>query len=101
MEGERQAPGMHAEGFCYSILSLSIVLKEFLHCPIKIRGYFLSFVKCIIFSFGFFYRSRMYYETISQVLPDVKLFINSGDGSNVQSLLPLDSLVTTNGGEQQ
>ena len=45
-------------------------------------------------------RSRMYYETISQILPDVKLFINSGDGSNVQSLLPLDSLVTTNGGEQ-
>ena len=44
-------------------------------------------------------RSRMYYETISGILPDVKLFINTGDGSNVQSLLPLDSLVTTNGGE--
>ena len=44
-------------------------------------------------------RSRMYYETISEVLPDVKLFINTGDSSNVQSLLPLDSLVTTNGGE--
>jgi len=44
-------------------------------------------------------RSRMYYETISEVLPDVKLFINSGDGSNVQTLLPLESLVT-NGGEQ-
>jgi len=39
-------------------------------------------------------RSRMYYETISEVLPDVKLFINSGDGSNVQTLLPLESLVT-------
>ena len=40
-------------------------------------------------------RSRMYYETISQVLPDVKLYINSGSGSNsdVQMLLPLDSLV--------
>ena len=25
--------------------------------------------------------------------------INTGDGANVQSLLPLDSLVTTNGGE--
>ena len=44
-------------------------------------------------------RSRMYYETISQVLPDVKLYINSGDGSNVQTLLPLESLVT-NGGDQ-
>jgi len=44
-------------------------------------------------------RSRMYYETISEVLPGVKLFINTGDGSNVQSLLPLESLVTTNGGE--
>jgi len=45
-------------------------------------------------------RSRMYYETISEVLPDVKLYINSGDGSNVQTLLPLESLVNTNGGEQ-
>ena len=44
-------------------------------------------------------RSRMYYETISQVLPGVKLYINSGDGSNVQNLLPLESLVT-NGGDQ-
>ena len=44
-------------------------------------------------------RSRMYYETISQVLPGVKLYINTGDGGNVQSLLPLESLVTTNGGE--
>ena len=44
-------------------------------------------------------RSRMYYETISQVLPGVKLYINTGDGANVQSLLPLESLVTTNGGE--
>ena len=44
-------------------------------------------------------RSRMYYETISGILPGVKLFINTGDGSNVQSLLPLDSLVAPNGGE--
>ena len=40
-------------------------------------------------------RSRMYYEAISRVLPGVKLYINSGDGSNVQTLLPLESLVTT------
>ena len=45
-------------------------------------------------------RSRMYYETISQVLPDVKLYINSGNGNNVQTLLPLESLVTNDGGEQ-
>ena len=41
-------------------------------------------------------RSRMYYETISGILPGVKLFINTGDGSNIQSLLPLDSLIETN-----
>lgn len=45
-------------------------------------------------------RSRMYYETISEILPGVKLYINSGDGSNVQSLLPLEPMITTNGGEQ-
>ena len=38
-------------------------------------------------------RSRMYYETISEILPDVKLYINTGDGSNLQTLLPLESLV--------
>ncbi|MBR4864118.1 MAG: FtsH protease activity modulator HflK [Oscillospiraceae bacterium] len=41
-------------------------------------------------------RIRMYYEAISQILPDVKLYINTGDGSNVDMLLPLESLV--NGG---
>ena len=45
-------------------------------------------------------RTRMYYEAISSVLPDVKLFINtgSGSGSDVQMLLPLESLVEANGG---
>ena len=38
-------------------------------------------------------RSRMYYETISEILPGVKLYINTGDGSNLQTLLPLESLV--------
>ena len=38
-------------------------------------------------------RSRMYYETISQILPGVKLYVNTGDGSNLQTLLPLESLV--------
>ncbi len=45
-------------------------------------------------------RSRMYYEAISEILPDVKLFINTGSaGSDVQMLLPLDSLVESDGGE--
>lgn len=46
-------------------------------------------------------RSRMYYETISEVLPDVKLYINTGagSGSDVQMLLPLESLVTGEGGQ--
>ena len=38
-------------------------------------------------------RSRMYYETISQVLPGVKLYVNTGSGSSTNMLLPLESLV--------
>ena len=38
-------------------------------------------------------RSRMYYEAIAQILPGVKLYINTGSGEDVQMLLPLDSLV--------
>jgi len=38
-------------------------------------------------------KSRMYYETISQVLPGVKLFINTGDGDSVDMLLPLETIV--------
>ena len=45
-------------------------------------------------------RSRMYYEAISQVLPGVKLYINTGSGSSdVQMLLPLEDLATVNGGQ--
>jgi len=45
-------------------------------------------------------RSRMYYEAISEILPNVKLFVNtsSGDGNDVQMLLPLESIVNTTGG---
>ena len=39
-------------------------------------------------------RSRMYYEMISKVLPGVKLYINTGSGSDVNMLLPLESLLT-------
>ena len=44
-------------------------------------------------------RSRMYYEAISQILPDVRLFINTSSSGDVQMLLPLESIVeTTTGG---
>ncbi len=45
-------------------------------------------------------RSRMYYEAISEVLPGVKLFVNTGtgSGSDVQMLLPLDALLAPTGG---
>ena len=39
-------------------------------------------------------RSRMYYEAVSQILPGVKLYVNTaGEGSDVQMLLPLESMV--------
>ena len=38
-------------------------------------------------------RSRMYYEAISEILPGVKLFINTSGSNDVQMLLPLESLV--------
>ena len=44
-------------------------------------------------------RSRMYYEAISQALPGVKLYINTGDAGSVQTLLPLEPMVSGNGGE--
>ena len=42
-------------------------------------------------------RSRMYYEAISQILPGVKLYINTGNGTNVDMLLPLESLTKQGG----
>ncbi len=45
-------------------------------------------------------RSRMYYEAVSQILPGVKLYVNTGDGSNVDMLLPLESLTKEQGGSQ-
>ena len=41
-------------------------------------------------------KSRMYYEAISEILPGVKLYINTGEGDGVNMLLPLDKL--TEGG---
>ncbi|MBO5323348.1 MAG: FtsH protease activity modulator HflK [Oscillospiraceae bacterium] len=43
-------------------------------------------------------RSRMYYEAIGQILPGVKLYINTADSEDVQMLLPLESLVNGKGG---
>ena len=41
-------------------------------------------------------KSRMYYEAIQEILPGVKLFINTANsGDDVQMLLPLESLVDT------
>ena len=37
-------------------------------------------------------RSRMYYEAISQILPGVRLYINTGSGESIDMLLPLESL---------
>ena len=42
-------------------------------------------------------RSRMYYEALSQILPGVKLHVNTGEGSGVDMLLPLESLVKQGG----
>ena len=38
-------------------------------------------------------RSRMYYEAIAQILPGVKVYINTGDGNSIDMLLPLESLM--------
>ena len=38
-------------------------------------------------------RSRMYYEAVSQILPGVKLFVNTGDSNSVDMLLPLETIV--------
>ena len=41
-------------------------------------------------------KSRMYYEAISQILPDVKVYISTGSGDDVNMLLPLESLTGSN-----
>ena len=44
-------------------------------------------------------KSRMYYEAISDILPGVKLYINTSGSGEMQMLLPLEQLVgTTNQG---
>lgn len=38
-------------------------------------------------------RSRMYYEAISQALPGVKVYINTGEAGSVDMLLPLEPMM--------
>ena len=40
--------------------------------------------------------SRMYYEAISQILPGVKVYINTGASNSMNMLLPLESIVGGN-----
>ena len=45
-------------------------------------------------------RSRMYYEAIQDILPGVKVYIDTTGGGNIDMMLPLESFVPTteNGG---
>lgn len=36
-------------------------------------------------------KQRMFFETMEDVMPEMKVIIQSGDGSQVQQLLPLES----------
>ena len=41
-------------------------------------------------------RSRMYYEAISQILPDVKLIISTGEGESMDMILPIEPITGGN-----
>ena len=44
-------------------------------------------------------RSRMYYEAIQEILPGVKVYIDTTGGGNIDMMLPLESFIPdTNGG---
>jgi membrane protease subunit HflK len=43
-------------------------------------------------------KRRMYYEAVETVLPGVKLYINTGDGSNTSMVLPLDDFISGDSG---
>lgn len=40
---------------------------------------------------------RMFYETMEELLPGMEIIIDTGNGSTVQKILPLDSFATING----
>jgi len=41
-------------------------------------------------------KSRMYYEAISEILPGVRVYINTGEGEDVDMFLPLESITGGN-----
>ena len=41
-------------------------------------------------------KSRMYYEAISEILPGVRVYINTGDSEDVEMFLPLESITGGN-----
>ena len=43
-------------------------------------------------------RSRMYYEAIQEILPGVKVYIDTSGSGSVDMMLPLESFVSNNGG---
>ena len=43
-------------------------------------------------------KSRMYYEAIQEILPGVKVYIDTTGGSGIDMMLPLESFVSNNGG---
>lgn len=44
---------------------------------------------------------RMFYETMEEILPNMEIIIDTGDGSSVQKILPLDSFASINAGSGQ
>ena len=45
-------------------------------------------------------RSRMYYEPIQQILPGVKVYINTSGDGDLQMMLPLEEFTTSVEGGQ-
>lgn len=45
-------------------------------------------------------RSRMYYETISKILPGIRVYIDTAGEGGVQKILPLESFITEGGSAQ-
>ena len=46
-------------------------------------------------------RQRLFYETMARIFPDMKVIIQGEDGSQLQTILPLDSFMTAPAGDEQ
>ncbi len=46
-------------------------------------------------------RQRLFYETMARIFPDMKVIIQGEDGSQLQTILPLDSFMTAPAGDAQ